>query len=601
MKAEANPKNQMVTKGQAAAPIDNGSTLETRLLAVAATFTAEPLEESLQFWLAELRLPFVVRFAGYNQVFQQLLDPHSLLASNRSGVNVLLVQLEDWLAEDAAGDRTAIERNVSDLINALKGAAGRSATPYLLVLCPSSPEMISEGGRAALLKEQENRLATELAAVAGIHVITSAHLAALYPVEHYYDHQADDFGHIPYTPACFAALGTLIIRYVHALSRTPYKVIVLDCDNTLWTGVCGEDGADGIRLEPERLALQEFMRGQKDSGMLLCLASKNSEADVAEVFARRSEMPLRWEYFTGHRINWKPKSQNILELAAELKLGLDSFIFLDDNPTECAEVRANCPGVQVLQLPTEAKHIDPFLRHCWAFDHLTVTAEDRRRTALYQEARQRTELQKSSLTFADFIRGLDLQIVVRAAQAGEISRIAQLTERTNQFNFTTLRRSEAEIRTISALPDHSLFAVHVSDRFGDYGLVGVIICRAEGNDLHLDTFLLSCRVLGRGVEHRMLARVGEVARERGCGQIRARFIPTRKNQPAYQFLEQVGTAFKQSEKDDSAFLFPTAAASAIAFDPATYELSGAVPPSSAAETGTAGSQRTRWTATSSTG
>ena len=180
---------------------------------------------------------------------------------------------------------------------------------------------------------------------------------------------AMSLGCVPYTPVFFTALATMIARRFHALQRAPHKVIVLDCDQTLWGGVCGEDGPQGnLPRRCRRKALQEFMRAQHAAGRLLAVCSKNSEEDVREVFAQRLDMPLRHEHFATWRVNWSPKSENIKSMAKELNLGLDSFIFVDDNPVECAEVEANCPGVLTLQLPENPAEIPQFLKHCWAFD-----------------------------------------------------------------------------------------------------------------------------------------------------------------------------------------------------------------------------------------
>src|SRR6185436_14614657 len=251
--------------------------------------------------------------------------------------------------------------------------------PHLVCLCPSTPPS------AALLTELEIQLAQDLVNVPGISVLTSAEVLTPYPVTQVADPYSDELGHIPYTEAFFAALGTSLARRLEALQRPPYKVIVLDCDQTLWGGVVGEEGALGLVIDPPRQALQEFMRGQAQAGKLLCLCSKNNESEVLEVFARRPEMRLRRADLVAWRINWQPKSENLLALAAELGLGLDSFIFLDDNPLECAEVQAHCPEVLTLQLPAEPRAWAHFLAHVWAFDHLPQTAEDRQRTALYQQ------------------------------------------------------------------------------------------------------------------------------------------------------------------------------------------------------------------------
>ena len=302
-------------------------------------------------------------------------------------------------------------------------------------------------------------------------------------------------------------------------------MVVLDCDNTLWKGVVGEEGVTGIAIPPAWMALQRFMVELAGQGFLLCLCSKNDEADVLEVFDRRPDMVLKREHLVSWRINWQPKSQNIRRLAQELNLGLDSFIFLDDNPVECAEVRAGCPEVLTLRLPIDGD-IEGFLRHVWAFDRLRVTSEDRQRTAMYKQEAERARFQKQAPTIDEFLAGLDLRITISEPAPEQVDRVAQLTQRTNQFNFTTVRRNDGEIRRLGE-SGLECRAVEVSDRFGDYGLVGVMIFGARGEALEVDTFLLSCRVLGRGVEHRMLNELGEIARRR-------RAVPGRRDPDPHQ-------------------------------------------------------------------
>ncbi|HXU79513.1 MAG TPA: HAD-IIIC family phosphatase, partial [Methylomirabilota bacterium] len=443
-------------------------------IAVAATFTGEPVAESLEYWFQEFGWPAKVEFAPFNQVFQQLLDPASLLGSNQRGSNVVLVRLEDWLTAREGGvpadsNPAELDQPMDDLLRAARAFALRSTAPCLICFCPPSSAAAANAALSGAIARAEKRLESEN--IPGVYVVTNDELRRLYPVTQCHDPQADELGKVPYTPEMFTALGTVIARKLHALSRPPFKVIVLDCDQTLWSGVCGEDGAKGIRLEPERRALQDFMRSQRDSGMLLCLCSKNNEADVHEVFQQRLEMPLRREHLAGWRLNWLPKSENLKSLARELRLGLDSFIFVDDNPVECAEVEANCPEVLTLRLPEELGQIQHFLEHCWAFDHLKVTQEDRQRAESYRQNLDRERLRETSTGLADFLAGLDLKVQIKPMEPDQLSRVAQLTQRTNQFNCTTRRRTDGEM----ALVQSEVLAISVTDRFGDYGLVGAVI------------------------------------------------------------------------------------------------------------------------------
>ena len=532
-------------------------------IAISATFTAEPVAESLAFWLQKLTLPARIAFAPYNQPLQQLLDPASLFSGNRSGINVLLVCLEHWTAPPSHGTNGSADhllaQNLQNLVDALHGFRQRSQIPVLLLLCPPSPAALEVDHNRRKFADAEQFLVASLSRLGSIRVSTSSEVAAMYPVAAYYDADANELGHIPYTPEFFAALGTAIARKIYGLRRPPYKVIATDCDDVLWNGVCGEAGPRGVELDPARKLYQEFLIQQHHAGMLICLCSKNNEADVFEVFEQRPDMPLKKEHLVAWRVNWAPKSQNLRELAQELNLGLDSFVFLDDSPMECAEVHSACPEVLALQLPQSSRQLPDFLNHIWPLDIQSVTQEDRKRTELYRQNLDREQVRRNSLTIADFLAQLQLEVQIRPARTADLARVAQLTQRTNQFNCTTLRRTEPEIAQLCHSGAECL-AIDVKDRFGDYGLVGVVIYRLQDAALEVDTFLLSCRVLGRGVEHRVLAFLGEQAASRRLSHVDLHYRPTAKNGPAQEFLEAVAGKYRHTQDEHFVFRLPASEA-----------------------------------------
>lgn len=574
--SQLNPSKKIREKVRIARMRDQGLTI-----AIAATFTAEPVEDALNFWIQKLDIPSKIKFASYNQVFQELLDPSSLLNRNNCGINVILIRFDDWQRYEANDEMRVtalsngyekIERNTYDLIAALKSAVERSTIPYLVCLCPASPEVLTNSEQAVFFQQLEEIFVSKLETVSNVYIVTTSELTRLYPVSKYYDAFTDNTGHIPFTPAFFTALGTMIARKIWTIfSKPPYKVIVLDCDQTLWKGVCGEDGAFGVEVDPPRRALQEFMVAQYHAGMLLCLCSKNNEQDVVDVFECRPEMPLTRKHIISWRINWKPKSENIRSLADELQLGLDSFICLDDNPIECAEIQASCPEVLTLWLPQETENLSRFLNHIWAFDHVKVTEEDQKRTVLYQQNRERERFQRESLTLEDFLADLELNIQISPLAPHHVTRAAQLTQRTNQFNFTTIRRTGNDIQRLCLTEEIECLGVEVRDRFGDYGIVGLIIFEAGAASIRVDTFLLSCRALGRGVEHRMLARLGEIAKIRGVGYVEVRYIPTPKNHPGRDFLEHIGAQFKQTWGQAFLYKLPVESLTTLSYTPVVTE------------------------------
>ncbi|MET9565851.1 SDR family NAD(P)-dependent oxidoreductase [Streptomyces tauricus] len=536
-------------------------------LVTAATFTADPLLPALAHWNERLGLGLRLELAPYGQVFQELLDPASSFHRNTRGCNAVLLRLDDWPAGTDELHRTA-----ADFVSAVATYAQRGGAPLIVHLCPSEPDVTP--ARRRVLDEAREVLTRGLAELRGIHLTDGVRWGDGFEVTDYHDAARLGHARIPYTDIACTALGTALMRTAHSLLAPPFKVLVLDCDNTLWGGVCGEDGPEGVTFEEAHLEVQRWALGLRERGVLLCLASKNDEDGVAEVFRRRADdMPLRREHLAAWKVNWEPKASNIVALARDLGLGLDSFVLLDDNPVEIAAVRAACPQVLALTFPADRPDAVPgMLQRVWAFDRPEVTAEDRGRADDYAARRRREEARAASLTFADFIEGLGLRVDVRAATEADLPRVAQMTQRTNQFNFSTIRRTEPELRSL--LTDEQAgvrcWVTEVSDRFGDYGIVGAALTRrAPGDDtVVLDSFLMSCRVLGRGVEHTLLSRLGVAARDDGARFLEAVYRPTAKNEPARACLESVAAEYATAQDDGSVtYRMPVDHTAAIAFRP----------------------------------
>ncbi len=535
-------------------------------IAVAASFTAEPVEPTIAYLLGRLGIPHRIAFAPYDQVLRELVDRAGVFGQSR-GVNVALVRLSDL---SHGRDRSAAARELADLAAAHVRREG--AASLLLVLCPSTvgPQAAPHPGllrspESAPAAEAEASLAAELRD-AGVHVVTSAEILGTYPVARWADPAADELGHIPYTPEMFAAIGAMIARRIRARVSSPHKVLALDCDGTLWNGVVGEDGPSGCTVDAHREEIQRFALRQRDAGMLLALCSKNAEEDVEAVF-RQARMPLTRGDVVASRVSWEAKSRGLRSIALELGLGLDAFVFLDDSLVEHAEVRAGCPEVLSIHLPPGSAEAAALLPHVWAFDRWSVTEEDRRRSDLYRANAARARDLREAPTMAEFLAGLGLEIAIAPPLPADLPRIAQLTFRTNQLNLTTVRRSEAEIAALIHRGEAECLKVEVRDRFGDHGLVGAILFGVEGGALVVDTFLLSCRVLGRGVEHRMLAHLGALAVERGLATVAAPLVITAKNLPAQTFLRGVGGEHVAPNEGGFVVRLPAAEAAAIVYTP----------------------------------
>jgi FkbH-like protein len=332
----------------------------------------------------------------------------------------------------------------------------------------------------------------------------------------------------------------------HRLGKSK-KLLLLDCDNTLWGGVVGEDGLEGIKLNSGSYPGRAWFDFQNQvcelvrRGVLVGLVSKNNEADVFEVFDRHPSMRLKREHLAGWRVNWENKADNIRSLAEELNLGLDSVVFIDDSPHECEQVRGFLPMVDVLPLRADPWEITSVLSVYNGFPMRQASAEDSRRTAMYREESERRAAQSQFASQEDYLRSLDLRVTVRLAGPDDLGRVAQLTQRTNQFNLATNRYGEAEIARMLDSDRDLVLLLEVADRFGDYGKVGLTIASREAEHAVLRDFLLSCRVLGRRVETAFLATtLDQVFEKWPIGEVWAAHVPSEKNAQTADFYDRHG-------------------------------------------------------------
>ncbi len=350
-----------------------------------------------------------------------------------------------------------------------------------------------------------------------------------------------------------ADLGDTIARHAAAYAGRVRKVAVVDLDNTLWGGVVGEVGWENVQLGNEGigLAFLDFQRELlkwHDQGVLLAVCSKNNPDDAWQVFDRHPEMILRREHLAAAVVNWTDKATNLRTLAAELNLSTDGFTFFDDNPAERTWIAQAMPEVQVPELPDDPALRPTFLRRGGFFARLRVTAEDARRTEMYQAERSRTALKAQVASVEDYLRSLEQELVIQPLSTSSVPRIAQLCQRTNQFNFTQRRYSEAELDALRRDSQVAGYVLRLRDRFGDHGVIGFAAVRLDADQAELDSFLLSCRVLGRRVEHAVLSTLRKIAGERGAARFGGRFAPTAKNVPAAEFLASIGAVRDADER-----------------------------------------------------
>jgi FkbH-like protein len=354
-------------------------------------------------------------------------------------------------------------------------------------------------------------------------------------------------GHVTWSDTLMAAVAERYVGFALAAMGKATKCIVLDLDNTLWGGVLGEDGPGGIALGPQWPG-SEFVDFQRElldlqrQGILLALCSKNNEAEVLALLRTHPSMLIREAQLATYRINWEDKAANIRSLARELNIGLDHMLLIDDSPHERAWVQDQIPELRVPDLPADPSMYASWVGSLASLILLQQTAEDARRTQQYQESRTRETYRGSVGSMEDFLRGLGLRVDIGLVDGERMGRVVQLLAKTNQFNLTTRRHDEATIRRHVDSGEWRVYTMRVVDRFGDFGLTGVAILAPGADAWHVESFLLSCRVIGKSVETALLARIGEDARAAGASALSAEFIDSGRNQVAATFLSQHGFA-----------------------------------------------------------
>lgn len=366
----------------------------------------------------------------------------------------------------------------------------------------------------------------------------------------------------PCSSALLPDVAREVVHLIQNLRRAPKKVLALDLDNTLWGGVVADDGIDGIELGDTSprgeafKAFQKYIVTLKQRGTLLAVVSKNDHAVAAEVFEKHPEMVLRMDDLVSFKANWEPKSDNLRQMAGELNLGLDSFVFVDDNPAEIEIVRQFAPEVATILLGPDPSEYVAQLQDCRFFEPRNITAEDAERTGQYRSDAQRKALFASVTDMDAYLESLEMEAVISEFTPVDLPRVSQLINKSNQFNLTTRRRSEAELTVLMNDPACIGFSVRLRDRFGDHGLISVVIGHREGTVMQIDTWLMSCRVLKRQVEDEVLNELVRLGKARGCTRLEGLYLPTPKNGMVRDFYLKMGFTLISGEETPSRYELP---------------------------------------------
>ncbi|HSK18470.1 MAG TPA: HAD-IIIC family phosphatase [Longimicrobiales bacterium] len=522
----------------------NGAAVHRRI-ALLGGATTEPMVEPLQLMLDTLGIVSTLHVGDYNTYAREMLDPASATVAFRPEITVLVTTpmnlpvWPEWTA-DAAQVAAAVDEACDYWIGLCTSLHAHTGCDIVLGNFHPLP-LRPYGAAGTRLPGEPNRYiravneALAERAPPYVHVHDVAELATLHGVYRWFDPRYWYHAKQPVSFECLVPYVRGLAHLIGALVGRSAKCLVVDLDNTLWGGVVGDDGPDRIAIgegdaQGEAFAaFQRYLRSLKDRGVMLAVNSKNDELNALEPFRTRSEMPLRREDFVAFYANWSPKSENLRAIAAALNIGLDSLVFVDDNPVEREQVRQALPEVRVVELGDDPSDFAACLDRTGWFEAVALSEEDRTRSAMYTANAARDALRSNVTDYPAFLRSLEQRAVIASFDDRFVDRIAQLTNKTNQFNLTTRRLGRADLAAMIDSTDFVTAYVRLADRFGDNGLISVFAARRTGVDLWIDLWLMSCRVFNRGVEYLLMNHVVERARERGIQRLHGIYIPTAKN------------------------------------------------------------------------
>lgn len=526
-------------------------------VALLGSFTLDPFVPVLRVEAARAGLWAEVYSASYGQYLAELIDESSGLYEFRPQVTFIMIDgdvlwNQRWAANPPLPSEPVVGGLLTPLFAGLETFEQRGRGLLVVndfVLPRRSTEGVNafrnKGTFAHTIAHANKHLRLRLARRDSAFLFPLADVVAQIGRDQAFNWRTHYRGHVTWSDALMSAVARRYAGFALASLGYATKCIVLDLDDTLWGGVLGEEGPDGIALGPEwpgreYLDFQRELLDLQRQGILLALASKNNQDEVLHVLREHPHMLIREEHLAGHRINWDDKATSIRALARELNIGLDHMLFIDDSPHERAWVREQIPELRVPEVPADPSRYADWVGSLPSLLVLQQTAEDERRTQQYRETREREAYRSKVGSMTDFLRGLHLRVVIEPMTDRTTSRVVQLLAKTNQFNITTRRHDEASLRRRVDAGEWLVYTMRVADRFGDFGLTGVAVVVPGTESWHVDSFLMSCRVVGKSVESALLARIAADARAAGAGGLTAEFIDSGRNQVARDFLDRHG-------------------------------------------------------------
>ena len=540
-------------------------------IAFLSNHTIEPLDRFVDVACLMKNISVSAYIGNYDQHFQEILDKNSGCQTFQPDIIFLDLSLRlissgiyGSFLSMSSGQRQEELNRISGLVSDWVDLAKKQTGALLVVSNFSRPAWNQIGIADAKLSMGEaefyHRLNLELQSLfiddIRVSIFDMDHVLSCAGKLHTQDSKMYYLAKIEWTEAALSVIAEQLQRIIFATLGRSKKCLVLDLDNTLWGGIVGEDGVDGITVgkgSPQGEAFHDFqcyIRALKERGILLAICSKNNFHDVEEVFHSNDQMVLKWDDFSAMRVNWQQKHKNIQEIARELNIGTDSLVFVDDNPVECELVRQMLPEVETVELSKDPSTYVLQLKNLAVFEKIALTTEDRQKTEQYRQNSKRESLKKEISDINSFYESLGTVITIKVAEDKDKTRIHQLFSKTNQFNLTTYRYSLAEVQRFVEDKEWDLNITYVKDNFGDLGVVGLYLVSKKDSTARIDSFILSCRAMGRGIETAMMNKIKkDYLINDGFDKMSAIFLSTIKNKPVTNFYETEG--FDVIEDDSS--------------------------------------------------
>ena len=530
-------------------------------IGILSSFTINGLGESLQAKCGSHKIGCSTYMCGYNQYNQDILNSQSELYKFCPDITFLILDTRSILGDlfyspykiDEESRKKFIIKSINNIINLCQTFTKNSNSKLVIsnfTIPTYSPfgiyEHKTEYGLKEMILDLNKKLNEFVKNEPSVFLYDFNSFITKFGETNVFDYRQFFIGDIKVSLKYIPKLADELLAFVKPIVGLNRKCIVLDLDNTLWGGVVGEDGFEGIHLSSKSpgnayVEFQKHLLSLHERGIILAINSKNNEDEAMKVIKEHPDMILREDNFASFKINWNDKVSNIKEIASEINIGLDSMVFVDDDPLNREFMKKSLPEVLTIDLPKDPSFFSQTLMSLTDFNVMKITDEDKKRGKMYHQQLKRTKLQSSSNSLLDFLNELNITVKIKQADNFSIPRISQLTLKTNQFNLTTKRYQEEDIKNFSQNNDIIVGSAEVEDKFGNNGITGVFIVRKNNpKEWNVDTFLLSCRVIGRGVEDAIMSYILNEAKHQKIERVHASYIPTKKNKPCELFLDEFG-------------------------------------------------------------